>query len=151
MRHNHIAIALATVAANVFGFLLHAPFSFLDVWAAGIGATIETAPQPTTAAVVLGMVGTIPMLYGLSWLIRRLDVRGGRDGAALGAILTFTLLIPSMVIQYAYVGFGAAASLVDGAHLLATFGFGGFLLGAWRLTPTAVAARDGATAGALPR
>lgn len=132
----HIAVLVAVLAANVLGFLLHAPFSFLDVWAQALRATPEALAEPPAVAMVLAVGGSAVLFYWLAWLFHRLRVRSALEGLGIATVLTVAVLLPSTALQYAFAEFGAAAFLVDGAHQAASVVLGGLLLG-WACAPVA--------------
>lgn len=132
----HIAVLVAVLAANVLGFLLHAPFSFLDVWAGALRATPEALAEPPAVAMVLAVGGSAALFYWLAWLFDRLHVRSALEGLGIATVLAVAVLLPSTGLQYAFAEFGAAAFLVDGAHQAASVVLGGLVLG-WAYAPVA--------------
>ena len=142
MRHNHHAVAVAAIANNVVGFLFHAPFTFLEPWAAGLGVDAAAVAEPSPASFGFGIAGSFAIMYGLSWLLGRVGVDSTRGAVAFCAVLWIGLALPFTLVQYAFAGVGAGAMLVDGFNQLGTLTLGGAIVGGWPSRESRRTSRD---------
>jgi hypothetical protein len=131
MRHNHVAVLVAVVAAFAIGFALYSIPPISEIFMRGWGLDPETM-EPTPAPFVVSVVGTFLGAYAISWLIGKLGIASGTGGARLGLFLSFALMAPVIVTHEMFGGVGSGAIMIDAANTILSGTAMGWILGAWR-------------------
>lgn len=131
MRHNHKAVVAAVLAALVIGFALYSIPPIADVFMRGWGLDPETM-EPSPAPFVVSIAGTFLGAYTLSWLIGRLGIGRGAEGAGVGLLLSAAFTTPVLVTHEMFGGVGPGAIAVDAANTILSGTVMGGILGAWR-------------------
>ena len=131
MKHNHVAVVAAVLAAFAIGFALYSIPPISQIFLRGWGLDPETM-EPSPAPFLVSIVGTFLGAYALSWLIGRLGIEGGAGGARLGLLLSFALMTPVVVTHEMFGGVGPGAIAVDAANTILSGTAMGGILGAWR-------------------
>jgi hypothetical protein len=124
---NWIAVVVATIALEVLGYLWYAVV-FTAAWtAAGGGAQKNGVSQG--AAYGLGVLNTLIIMIGLSWLLARMGRSGlaASVGAALAAWLFFDFT--TMSIDYLYQGQSAALVEINMGEQLVSYLLAGLIFG----------------------
>jgi hypothetical protein len=131
MRHNHVAVVVAVLAAFAIGLALYSIPPISEVFMRGWGLDPETL-EPRPGPFVVSIVGTFLGAYAISWLIGRLGIASGAGGAGLGLFLAFALMSPVIVTHEMFGGVGSGAIAVDVANTILSGTLMGWILGAWR-------------------
>jgi hypothetical protein len=131
MRHNHVAVVVAVVAAFAIGLALYSIPPISEIFMRGWGLDPETL-EPRPGPFVVSIVGTFLGAYAISWLIGRLGIASGAGGAGLGLFLAFALMSPVIVTHEMFGGVGSGAIAVDVANTILSGTAMGWILGAWR-------------------
>ena len=123
---NWIAVIAAVVALEVAGFLYYAVI-FKDAWIAALGTPME--PKSIGFAQGLGMLNTVIIVLGLTWLQRGLRLRslGAMLGAALAAWLFFDFT--TMAVDYLFVGQSGRLVAINMGYQVLAYVLAGAILG----------------------
>ena len=124
---NWIAVAVATVALEILGFVWYAVV-FKNAWtAAGGGAQTNGLSQG--GAYGLGVLNTVIIMIGLAWLLARLGRSGlmASVGGALAAWLFFDFT--TMAVDFLYQGQSAALVQINMGMQLVSYLLAGVIFG----------------------
>jgi hypothetical protein len=135
VRHNHLAVLTAVIAAFAIGLALYSIPPVSEAFLRGWGLDPETLePRPTPFLV--SIVGTFLAAYAMSWLIGKLGIESGTGGARLGLLLSVALVAPSVVTHEMFGGVGSVGIAIDVANTILAGTVMGWILGAWRRRST---------------
>lgn len=123
---NWIAVLVAVVLLEALGYLWYGPL-FGERWMAALGKEPDMSNMAVSMS--LGVVNTIIIVLGLSWLLRRLGATSLQ--AALMAALTawFFFNFTTMAIEYIYVGHSAEFVLINMGYQLVSYLVAGAVIG----------------------
>ena len=123
---NWIAVLVAVVLLEALGFLWYGPL-FGERWTAALGKEPDMSNFAVNMS--LGVVNTIIIVLGLSWLLRRLGATSLQT-AVLGALTAwFFFNFTTMAIEYIYVGHSAEFVLINMGFQLVSYVLAGAVLG----------------------
>ena len=123
---NWIAVLVAVVLLEALGYLWYGPL-FGERWMAALGKEPDMSNQAMTMS--LGVVNTIIIVLGLSWLLRRLGANS-LNAALMGALAAwFFFDFTTMAIEYIYVGHSAEFVLINMGFQLVSYVLAGAVLG----------------------
>ncbi len=123
---NWIAVLVAVVLLEALGFLWYGPL-FGARWVTALGKTPDMSN--TGLLMSLGVVNTVIIVLGLSWLLRRLGA-GSLQAAIMGALAAwFFFDFTTMAIDYLYVGHTAELVLINMGYQLVSYLAAGAVLG----------------------
>jgi hypothetical protein len=134
VRHNHLAVLAAVVAAFAIGFALYSIPPVSEAFMQGWGLDPETV-EPRPAPFLVSIVGTFLGAYAMSWLIGKLGIESGAGGARLGLLLSFALVAPAVVTHEMFGGVGSVGIAIDVSNTILVGTVMGWILGAWRRRP----------------
>lgn len=106
---NWIAVAVGTIAAFLFGWLVYSPLLFARTWAAGSGVELTAESRPPMGAMAL-------QIAGLFFLATVIGVTATFD-ALITAILAILAAAAMTASNGAFCGKSAAALSVDAGYI----------------------------------
>ena len=132
MRHNHIAIWVMVVAQMAIGFLWYSPFTFLEPWSYGFGLDLATMGDPNPLAFIVIVLTSVASCYVISWLIRRLGIKGAAGALALGIFLWLGVAVHAIAPHYMFGQVGKSALIIDLGNSLVVIVVTCLVLALWR-------------------
>ncbi|UTP41278.1 DUF1761 domain-containing protein [Phenylobacterium sp. LH3H17] len=123
---NWIAVLVAVVLLEALGYLWYGPL-FGERWMAALGKEPDTSNLAVTMS--LGVVNTIIIVLGLSWLLRRLGANS-LNAALMGALAAwFFFDFTTMAIDYLYVRLSGELVLINMGYQLVAYLVAGAVIG----------------------
>ncbi|HEY9218294.1 MAG TPA: DUF1761 domain-containing protein [Phenylobacterium sp.] len=129
---NWIAVLITVVLLEALGFLWYGPL-FGARWTAALGHVPEAGDM--TVTMTLGVLNTIIIAVGLSWLIDRLGARSLMGGIGVALTAWFFFDFTTMAIDYLYVGHSAELVAINMGYQLVSYLLAGAILGVMRPKP----------------
>jgi hypothetical protein len=130
MKVNWLAILVALVAQQAFGFLWYSRPLFADSWAAGIGRRAEDL-APSIGMFLLAMLAALLLAVGIAWVLYRAHLRGVRAGAVIGFGVGAFFVAPAVVVHEAFIGLPGLVLAIDGTKEILSAMIVGAILGGW--------------------
>ena len=118
---NWIAVIIAVVLVEGLGFLWYGPL-FGKAWMAAYGHTVDVSdPNRTNMLMGIGVVNTLVLVLGLSWLLRK---AGG--ATLMGALTTafwgwLFFSATTQALEYLYMGLSGRLVAINMGYLLVSF------------------------------
>lgn len=137
---NWIAVIVAVVLLEALGFLWYGPL-FGDAWMAAYGREVDMTNATTMMA--LGVVNTLIVVLGLSWLLRGLGAASLGSAVMVSLAAWFFFSFTTQALEYLYMGMSLNFVLINMGYLLVAFLLAGAVLSLVKLGAPA-----GATAAA---
>lgn len=123
---NWIAVLVAVVLLEALGFLWYGPL-FGERWTAALGKEPDTSNMAMTMS--LGVVNTVIIVLGLSWLLRRLGATS-LNAALMGALAAwFFFNFTTMAIDYLYIQLSGELVLINMGYQLVAYLVAGAVIG----------------------
>ena len=123
---NWIAVLVAVVLLEALGYLWYGPL-FGARWMALLGKEPDMSNVAVTMS--LGVVNTIIIVLGLSWLLRRLGA-SSLNAALTGAFAAwFFFDFTTMAIDYLYIQLNAELVLINMGYQLVAYLVAGAVIG----------------------
>lgn len=123
---NWIAVLVAVVLLEALGYLWYGPL-FGERWTALLGKEPDMSNVAMTMS--LGVVNTIIIVLGLSWLLRRLGATS-LNAALMGALAAwFFFDFTTMAIDYLYIQLNAELVLINMGYQLVAYLVAGAVIG----------------------
>lgn len=132
LRINHLAILVCFVLLTGLGFLWYGPL-FGSSWMEMVGldpAQVEANP-PGAGIWISNIIATIIPLYALAWILIRMGVSSGIQGAGIGLMISFSFVFLSKLTGDLFAQNPYALSWITGGYDMAAMTLAGFILGAW--------------------
>lgn len=120
---NWIAVIVAVVLLEVLGYLWFGMF-FEEAWTAALGKEV---PEDNTL-MGLGVVNTLIVVLGLSWLNRRTGATSLGDALKVAVAAWFFFGFTTQSLEYLYMGMSRDFVLINMGYLLAAFVLAGAVL-----------------------
>lgn len=125
---SYVAVAIAAVAAFVFGALYYGVVS--KQWmAAGRIAPEQAGPGPALLGITF--VCELVMAFVLALVIGGLGAATLLNGIAIGALLWLGLIMAPMTMNHRYQAYGWDLTVIDGGHWLGAALIMGAIIGWW--------------------
>ncbi len=129
---NHLAILVCVVLLFALGFVWYGPL-FGEAWMGMVGldqAAVEANP-PGAGIWTSNVISTVIPLYVLAWLLGKLNVESGLEGAGIGLLITFSFVFLSMMTGNLFAQNPYALSWITGGFDMTAMTLSGFILGTW--------------------
>jgi hypothetical protein len=139
---NWISVLVAVVVLQVLGFLWYG-LIFSAPWMAemqAVGLSIDMSSGNQTQSMILGIVVTVVMVLGLSWLTQRLGAHTLQTGVTAGFYAWLFFSLTTQVLEYVYMGFTPKLMAINAGYQLLSFLLAGAVLGGLRFGARAEAA-----------
>lgn len=129
---NHLAAIVCIVALHVLGFLWYGPL-FGEAWMGMIGVTMESmeANPPSNMIWVTNFIASAASVYVLAWILAKLGITSGVNGAGVAFLLTLCLHVLVVVNGNMFAQAPAGLGWITGGFSLVGNTISGFILGAW--------------------
>lgn len=114
---NWIAVIVAVVLLEGLGMLWYGPL-FGAAWTAALGHTPDMTDQNMKMAI--GVVNTLVVVLGLSWLIRRLGAASLNAAVLVSVAAWFFFSFTTQALEYLYMGMSLNFVLINMGYLLAS-------------------------------
>jgi hypothetical protein len=135
---NWIAVIVAVVLLEVLGMLWYGPL-FGAAWTAALGHAPDMANQNTMMSI--GVVNTVIVVLGLSWLTNRLGATSLMAGVTTALAAWFFFDFTTQALEYLYMGMSRDMVLINMGYQLASYVVAGACLGLIKIgAPKTVAA-----------
>lgn len=128
---NHGAVWVSVVLLFGLGFLWYDPL-FGARWMEMVGLTMEDAEEAGAAVWISNTVSTVLMVYGLAWLLGKLNVGSGKEGAMFGLFIAFVFVMMPRMTNDMFAQNSYGLSWIVGGFSMAAMTLSGFVLGAWK-------------------
>ena len=128
---NHGAVWASVVLLFGLGFLWYS-LLFGARWMEMAGLTMEDADAAGAAVWVTNTISTVLMVYGLAWLLGKLQVSSGMEGAMMGLFIAFVFVMMPRMTNDMFAQNPYGLSWIVGGFSMAALTLSGFVLGAWR-------------------
>lgn len=127
----HGAIISAVFARQLIGFLWYSPVLFLNPWLQSQGRPVEAlgSGADLVEPLVVDIVASLVIAYGLAGILRPLGVRSFRKGAIGGAMLAAFYSLTVMATHYRFLKLGWPVIAIDGVKELLCISLAGGLIG----------------------
>jgi hypothetical protein len=125
---NWIAVIVAVVVLEVVGYLWYA-MAFNSAWAAAMTAAGH-APDMSNVAVnqSLGLVNTLVIVLGLSWLTRRLGAVSLMASVSTAVAAWFFFDLTTQALEYLYMGMPCTVMAINVGYQLVSYVLAGAVL-----------------------
>ena len=131
---NWIAVIVAVVLLEGLGMLWYGPL-FGKAWVAALGHTPDMANQNVMMA--LGVVNTLIVVLGLSWLIRRVGATSLNAAVMVSVAAWFFFSFTTQTLEYLYMGISLPFVGINMGFLLVSFVVAGATLALVKIGATA--------------
>jgi hypothetical protein len=122
---NWIAVIVAVVLLEGLGMLWYGPL-FGEAWTAALGHEPDMTNQNLLMAA--GVVNTVIVVLGLSWLIRRLGATALSSAVMVSVAAWFFFSFTTQALEYLYMGMTLNFVLINMGYLLVAFALAGATL-----------------------
>jgi len=130
LKHNWLAILLATIATQAIGFGIYGTFS--EQWLEYHNLTMEYVENnQSVSPFIVSIVGSLIMFILMSYTFKHIGVHSAIDGLKWGAILGFAFAFLGSYTQ-GHFEFNVMSGLMDATNNFLGVLAGGLILGAWR-------------------
>jgi hypothetical protein len=132
LKINHLAVWICIVLMHAFGFLWYGPL-FGEKWMVLVGMDQETMQQESMSAGIwiLNSVAIIAPIYLLAWLLARMNITSGLQGALITFLITFSFHHLPLMNANMFAGQPYGLAWITGGYSLTWLTVSGFILGAW--------------------
>lgn len=131
---NHLAIVVCTILCFVIGYAWYGPPLFGFQWMAMVHldmATIEANP-PGPGVWITNLLSAVVPLYVLAWLLGKLNITSGVQGALTAFIIVFAFHHLPTMTSGMFSKFPYGLAWITGGYELVCMTIAGFILGAWQ-------------------
>ena len=130
---NHGAVWVCVVILFVLGFVWYDPL-FGEQWMSMVGMTPADAEAnpPGTGVWITNLISTVVPVYVLAWLLGKMDVSSGGQGAVIGLLIAFSFFFLTTMTGNMFANNPYALSWINGGFQMTAMTISGFVLGAWR-------------------
>lgn len=132
LKINHAAVWTCIVLMHGFGFLWYGPL-FGESWMAMVNldeATMQESSQ-NMSIWILNSVAIVASIFALAWVLSKLNVTSGVQGATTAFILVFCMHhLPTMNANM-FAGLPYGLAWINAGYSLAWLTVSGFVLGSW--------------------
>ena len=126
---NWVAVLVATVALEILGYAWYGML-FTKPWTDGmISAGITPDPNMNTMMMAVGIVNTLVVVLGLSWLTRKLGATSLMAGVTAALAAWFFFDFTTQVLEYLYMGMAETVVFINMGYQLASYLLAGVVLG----------------------
>ncbi len=94
-------------------------------------AEVEANP-PGAGVWISNVIATIIPLYVLAWLLGKLNVKSGLEGAWIGFLIAFSFVFLSKLTGDLFAQNPYGLAWITGGYDMVAITLSGFILGAWR-------------------
>lgn len=133
LKINHLAVWLCIVFMHVFGFLWYGPL-FGEKWMQFVALDQATMEQESMKASlwILNSVAIIASIYALAWLLTKVNVSSGVQGAIIAFVVVFCMHLLPVMNANMFAGEDYGLAWITGGYSLSWLTISGFILGSWR-------------------
>jgi hypothetical protein len=126
---NWVAVIIATVLLEVLGYAWYGVL-FVKPWTDGmIAAGITPDPAMNNTLMAIGVVNTLIVVLGLSWLTRKLGATSLTAGVTAALTAWFFFNFTTQVLEYLYMGMTETVVLINMGYQLVSYLIAGVVLG----------------------
>jgi len=130
LKHNWLAILVATIAAQGIGFGIYGTFS--EKWMEWHNLTLEfIESNQSMTPFIVSIVGSLIMYFLMSLTFKHIGVHSAVEGLKWGAILGFAFAFLGSYTQ-GHFEYNVMSGLIDATNNFLGVLVGGLILGAWR-------------------
>ena len=126
---NHFAVWVCVVLLFGLGFLWYDPL-FGASWRGIVGVSMEDTAG--AGVWVTNTMSTVLLVYGLAWLLGKLGIKNGIEGAMVGLFISFVFVMLPRMTNDMFAQNPYELSWIVGGFSMASTTLAGFILGAWR-------------------
>jgi hypothetical protein len=132
LKINHAAVWICIVLMHVFGFLWYGPF-FGDAWMAYVGIDQSSMQEDSMNPMiwVLNSVAIIVPMYALAWLLMKMNVTSGTQGALIAFVATFCFHMLPTLNAGMFADEPAGLAWITSGYSVTWLTISGYVLGAW--------------------
>jgi hypothetical protein len=132
LRINHIAVWVCIILMHVFGFLWYGPL-FGEQWMALVELDLESMQSESMnpAIWILNSIAIIAPIYMLAWLLTKLNITSGVQGAVVAFLITFSFHHLPLMNANMFAGEPYGLAWITGGYSLTWLTISGFILGSW--------------------
>ncbi|WP_340646718.1 DUF1761 domain-containing protein [Phenylobacterium sp.] len=126
---NWIAVVISVVLLEILGFLWYGPM-LGEAWSAAYRDSIGRDPDMSNFVVAqsLGVVNTLILVLGLSWVFGRMGITA-LAGVGAAAAVWFFFNFTTMAIEYIYMGLAPNLVIINMGYQLVAYLVAGAVLG----------------------
>ena len=126
---NWIAVIISVVLLEILGFLWYGPM-LGEAWSAAYRDSIGREPDMSNIVVTqsLGVVNTLILVLGLSWVFARMGINS-LAGIGAAAAVWFFFNFTTMAIEYLYMGLLPNLVIINMGYQLLAYLVAGAVLG----------------------
>lgn len=132
LKINHLAVWVCIVLMHGFGFLWYGPL-FGEKWLALIEmdqATMQ-ADSMNPGIWIMNAVAIIASIYLIAWLLTKMDVTTGIQGAVIAFLVTFCVHHLPLMNSNMFAGAPYGLAWITGGYSVTGLTISGFILGTW--------------------
>lgn len=135
LKINHLAVLVCVILLHVIGFLWYGPL-FGEKWMGMVDIDPASAQSGSMEAGlwITNLIASVAAVYLLAWLLARLNVTSGAQGAIIAFLVTFCIFHLSEMRGNMFAGFPYGLAWITGGFNLVGNTLSGFILGAWTKT-----------------
>ena len=135
LKINHLAVWTCIILMHAFGFLWYGPL-FGEKWMALVQLDMETMQSDSANAGlwILNSVAIIASIYMLAWLLMKMNVTRGVQGALIGFLAVFCFHHLPVMNANMFAGEPYGLAWITGGYSLTWLTISGFILGSWTKT-----------------
>jgi hypothetical protein len=137
LKINHTAVWICIVLMHGFGFLWYGPL-WGEKWLAFVQLDTATMQQQSASAGlwILNSTAIIASIYMLAWVLTRLNITNGFQGAAIAFAVTFCFHHLPLMNANMFAGEPYGLAWITGGYSLTWLSVSGFILASWRKQKT---------------
>ena len=128
---NYIAVAIATIASYVLGFVWYYWAVFGEAWANALGLTKEEADntEGLGGAFVISLVSGLTKTLFIALLMSATNTTGVLNGAFLGAVIATVFTVTSLGYYNGFARTSSKLTLINSAHSIVELTLIGAIIG----------------------
>jgi hypothetical protein len=125
---NWIAVIVAVVVLEVIGYLWYGML-FMKPWTDAMTAAGQAPDSADTSALMaIGVVNTLVIVLGLSWLTRRLGATSLAASVSVALAAWFFFDLTTQALEYLYMGMPATVMEINIGYQLVSYVLAGAIL-----------------------
>ncbi len=130
---NYIAVAIATIASYILGFVWYHWAVFGEAWANALGLTKEEADntEGLGGAFLISLISGLSKAICVALLMAAANISGILGGALLGAIIAVVFIVTSLGYYNGFARISSKFTLINSTHSIIELTLMGVIIGAF--------------------